>query len=188
MTINTFKLNLAVLSFCAILTLLAPAAADAQRRDYLTPAEIELVRDNQEIDLRIGVLTKAIDRRLAVVSNNTAKVTDKPDSSWGELPKGTRFELFSDIDRLLRKAIDDIDDVASRNMDSKLFPKAMNKLIASCQSYVPQFRSLIDTAADDKEKGALLGSLESCGQIIEAAAKVPKEPAKEEKKKKKDSR
>lgn len=184
MTTNTFKLSLAVVTACAVLTLFAPAVADAQRRDYLTPAEIELVRDNQEIDLRIGVLVKAIDRRLAVVNNETAKLTDKPDGSWGELPKGTRFELFSDIDRLLQKAIDDIDDVASRNMDSKLFPKAMNKLTASCQVYVPQFRALLDTAQDDKEKGALLGSLESCRQIIEASAKVPKEPAKEERKKK----
>lgn len=187
MTITTCKLVLALLMVGSVPTLFA-STADAQRRDYLTPAEIELVRDNQEIDLRIGVLTKAIDRRLAVVNNDTAKFNDKPDSSWGELPKGTRFELLSDIDKLLRKAIDDIDDVASRNMDSKLFPKAMNKLTTSCQAYVPLFRSLIDTSKDEKEKGALLGSIESCGQIIEAASKVPKEPAKEEKKKKKDSR
>jgi len=55
-------INFAVSAFTAFfcLTLLFPAAAKAQRRDYLSNEEIELVRDAQEIDLRIEVLTKAI--------------------------------------------------------------------------------------------------------------------------------
>ncbi len=62
---KTKKLKFALFALTTLfcLTLLLPAAANAQRRDYLTDEEIELVRDAQEIDKRIGVLTKAIDRR-----------------------------------------------------------------------------------------------------------------------------
>ena len=170
--------------FCAVLFF--PSASNAQRRDYLTAAEIELVRDAQAIDLRIMVLTKAIDRRLIVLKNDStqSKQLEKDSEKWGELPKGTRQQLFLDIEKILQKAVDDIDDVAARNMDSKLFPKAMFKLTASCQEYIPQFRTFFDTAKDEKEKGAILGVIENCNAVIEASAKVPKEPTKEEKKKK----
>ncbi len=178
------RLTFAFLTAVFCLAMFSPEPAAAQRRDYLTDAEIELVRDNQEIDLRIGVLTKAIDRRLAIIKNEPSKISEKESGAWGAPPQGTRQQLLTDIEKLLQKAIDDIDEVASRNMDSKLFPKAMNKFSASCQSYLPQFRMFIDTAADEKERGTLLGSIEHCNSVIEASAKVPKEAPKEEKKKK----
>jgi hypothetical protein len=176
------KINLSLTLFAAIfcVALFLPTVAKAQRRDYLTEAEIELVRDAQEIDLRIMVLTRAVDRRLAVIKNQPLKEKE----AWGEPPKGTRVELLIDIEKLLQKAIDDIDDVAERNKDSKFFPKAVHKLADSCTEYLPQFKSFLDATKDEKERGSLLGSIESCNDVIEAASKVPKEPAKEEKKKK----
>ena len=39
----------------------------AQNRDYLTDEEIEMVRDTEEIDKRIDVLIRCIDRRFAVL-------------------------------------------------------------------------------------------------------------------------
>lgn len=178
------KINPSLTIFAAFfcIALFFPLSARAQRRDYLTEAEIELVRDAQEIDLRIMVLTKAVDRRFAVLKNQPLKEKEE----WGEPPKGTRFDLLSDIERILGKAIDDIDNVAERNKDSKLFPKAVNKLADSCTGYLPQFKSFIDTVKDEKERGALLGSIENCNEVIAASSKVPKEPAKEEKKKKSD--
>src|SRR5690349_14570565 len=98
------KIILSLTVFTAIfcIALFFPLAADAQkRRDYLTEEEIELVRDAQEIDLRIMVLTKAIDRRFAVLNNRTPKEKEE----WGALPKGTRVELLIDIEKLLQKAI-----------------------------------------------------------------------------------
>lgn len=180
---NETNLRLTISLFTALvcLTLLAPSGASAQRRDYLTEAEIELVRDAQEIDLRVAVLSRAIDRRLAVIKNSAPQ---KEPEKWGEPPTGTRVQLLLDIEKILQKAVDDIDDVARRNMDSKLFPKAMNKLTASCQEYLPQFKTFFDTSKDEKEKGAILGAIENCNSVIEASSKVPKEPAKEEKKKK----
>ena len=170
--------------FAAIfgIALLIPSSAQGQRRDYLTEAEIELVRDAQQIDLRVEVLTRSIDRRLAVISNQTPKEKE----IWGPLPTGSRIELLLDIEKLLQKAIDDVDEVADRNKDSKLFPKAVHKLADSCREYLPRFKSFFDTAKDEKERGALLGATQNCNEVIEASAKVVREPTKEDKKKPKN--
>ncbi|MBS1792256.1 MAG: hypothetical protein JSS81_00295 [Acidobacteria bacterium] len=161
------------------LFLSAAIAADAQRRDYLTEDEIELVRDAQQIDLRIKVLARAVDRRIAVLKNETPKESKE----WGPLPQGTPAELYSDIDKLLEKAIDDIDDVAERSRDSRFFPKAVFKLSDSCREYIPQFKTFIDAVKNEKERGSLLGAIEKCDEVIEASTKVPREPEKNEKKK-----
>lgn len=157
------------------LLLFLPAAADAQRRDYLTDQEVEIVREAQEIDRRIEVLTKAIDRRFAALNNETFKQSEKEAEKWGELPAGNRAQLISDITKILQKAVDDIDDVAARSPDSKLFPKAVHKLAEQAQKFLPQFKTQLDKTTDDKERGSILNSIDLCNQIIEAAAKVPKE-------------
>lgn len=173
-------------AFTAFLILFLFAAASAQSRDYLTDAEIELVRDAQQIDLRVEVLVKAVDRRIAVV-NNTARV-EKESEKWGDPPKGTRVQLLSDVAKILQKAIDDVDDVARREAgkQSKFFVKAMHKLAEAANRFQPQFKSLLDGAKEEKERGALLNAGELCAQIIEASAKVPKEVPKDEKKKQKN--
>ena len=185
------KFTLYVLALCFCLMLFFPA--NAQRRDYLTDEEIELVRVNQQIDLRINVLTKAIDRRFLVINNDAsqAKQIAKDEEKWGELPKGSRPLLLWNIERILQKAIDDIDDVAAHTKtDSEFFPKAIFKLADACQIYTPKLKTILDSSKDEKEKGSLIGALDSCSQIVEASAKVPKIPTKEElkaeKKKKKN--
>ncbi len=175
------KFTLYALTAFFCLTLFFPASANAQRRDYLTDEEIELVRDAQEINLRINVLTKAIDRRFLVINNNASqsKQVKKDTEKWGELPTGSRSQLLWNIERILQKAIDDIDDVAAHNKtNSEFFPKAVFKLTDSCQSYIPQLKTLFDSSKDEKEKGSILGAIDSCNQIIEASAKVPKEEKK----------
>ena len=181
-----FAFQYAFSFFCVILFLAAftPVSANAQRRDYMTEAESELVREAQEVDLRMNILTKMIDRRFAALNNVPVK-TEKNSEKWGEPPAGTRLELLSDIAKLLQKAVDDIDDVAAHNrMDSKLFPKAMRNLAEAAQRYLPKLKSVYDQNPDAKEKGLLIGATELCESIIEASAKVPKEAPKEGKKKK----
>lgn len=170
-----FCLILPAAIFCA--ALFFPGEANAQRRDYLTDAEIELVRDAQEIDLRISVLTRAVERRLDAINNKAVKENEK----WGEAPKGTRIQLLADIEKLLQKAIDDVDDVASRNKDNKLFPKAVHKFADACRAYQPQFKTFLDATKDEKERGVLLGSIEKCDSVIEASANLPKEVEKKKK-------
>ena len=185
---NKLKLPVYALTVLFCLTLLFPVLINAQRRDYLTDEEIELVRDAQEIDLRVGVLTKAIDRRFLVLNNDNsqAKRVEKDMEKWGELPKGSRSLLVWDIERILQKSIDDIDDVAAHTKkDEILFPKAIFALTDSCQGYIPKLKTLYDSAADEKEKGSILGAIDNCSQIIEASAKVPKIDPKEKKKKSK---
>lgn len=179
---NTF--NFIVWLVCAILFFAAAAPTNAQKRDYMSDAESEIVREAQEIDRRIDVLVKMIDRRFALINNQSFKIEKNPEK-WGDPPAGTRLELLSDINKLLQKAIDDIDDVAAHNrMDSKLFPKAMHSLAEASNKYLPQLKAIYDKSPNDKEKGLLLGATEFCQQIIEAAAKVPKEAPKDDKKKK----
>ncbi len=189
MKLKKSKYVIYVLTSFFCLTLFFPASANAQRRDYLTNEEIELVRDAQEIDLRIGILTNAIDRRFLVLNNDNsqAKKVEKDLDKWGELPKGSRSAMLWDIERILQKAIDDIDSVAEhKQMDEKLFPKAVFGLANACQGYIPKLKTLYDSIKNEKEKGSILGAIDDCNQVIEASAKVPKETPKE-KKKKKDS-
>jgi len=169
--------------------------ATAQRRDFVSDQEAELIRENQEIDRRIEVLTKFIDRRLAAagIPGNQWK-PQKEAELWGEEPKGTRLDLLYDTKRILQKAVDDIDDIASREgvaiegneKTGKLFPKAVRNLSAAATRFKPIFQTELSKSTNEKEKGLLFDSIELCDQIIEAAAQLPAEPSKAEKKKAKN--
>lgn len=174
-----------VLSFLA-------SSADAQRRDFVNDQEAELIREHQEIDRRIEVLVKFIDRRLAAAGIAGHQWKPEKDSElWGEEPNGTRLDLLYDTKRILQKAVDDIDDIASREgaaiegneKSGKLFPKAVRNLAAAAARFKPIFQAELARSSVEKEKGILFDSIELCNQIIEAAATLPKEPAKEGKKK-----
>ena len=167
--------------------------ANAQsRRDYMTDAEIELVRDAQDIDLRIDVLTKMIDRRFAVLKLDVggAKIPNKETDKWGPAPEGTRMEILDDIRKLLDKAIDDIDDTAMhpnkviidpnkpdkvKKTDEARFPSSVKNLAASAKRYQPALKSLLDKTTDEREKGLILGAIDSCDEIIAATTKLHSE-------------
>lgn len=170
-------------------------SADAQRRDYMSDEEIELIRDAQDIDLRIDTLSTMIDRRFTALGIDAggAKIKPKNADKWGPEPTGTRLQLFHDIRQLLQKAADDIDDIAGRNeisqaqnkMEGKLFPKAVRSLAASATRYLPLLESAGSKSEDRMEQGTLTKAVELCEAIIESAKKLPPEPTKEEKKKSK---
>lgn len=205
--------KLFVFSTLAVAVFCTTTAASAQRRDSLTEAEIELVRDAQAIDARIEIFVKAVDRRLAVLNIQTnqtnqtradddkkSKVDDKKSKkeaeNWGEPPTGTRLELLTDIKKILASAIDNIDDAAAHaengaprgssgdaKKDAKMFPKAVRKLVEASNRFLPELKAELDKSTDEREKGLILSAIESCEQIIEASGKVPKEEPKESKKK-----
>jgi len=166
--------------------------AVSAQRDNFTPEEIELVRDAQEIDRRIDILTQIIDRRFSALKIDTggAKISPKDSKKWGELPQSTRFELLLDIRRILQKAIDDIDSLAERpdsivigepergkkpKTYDDLFPKAVRSLAAAAERYRPALKTELDRESANAEKGSILDALESCDQIIAAVAKLPAE-------------
>ncbi len=186
-----------LLAFLAAIFVLSAIAvpAEAQRRDFVNDQEADLIREYQEIDRRIDVLMMFIDRRLAAagIAGNQWKQPKDPEL-WGEDPKGTRVDLLYDTKRILQKAVDDIDDIASREgaaiegneKSGKIFPKAVRNLSAAATRFKPIFQAELAKATNEKEKGLLFDSIQLCDQIIEAAATLPKEPTKAEKKKAKN--
>jgi hypothetical protein len=169
--------------------------AHAQRRDYMTEAEIELVRDSQEIDKRIDVLTKMIDRRFVAlgIDSGGLKPGAKEQKAWGEPPTGTRSQLIADIRQLLQKAVDDIDDVAEHNenthaankTEGPLFPVAVRNLAASANRYKPLLNSQLTKTTDERDKGMILNAIELCDSITESVVNLPPEVITTDKKKKK---
>lgn len=157
----------------------------AQPRDHLTNEEIELIRNIQELDLRMEVYVKAIDRRFLVLNNdNSQAVQIKKDSEkWGELPAGTRLELLLDIKKILQEAIDKIDDVALRDEKSELLPYAVHILADGVRRFAPELEKFRDTATERREIGVIADSLDFSNQIIEASTKIPKPTKKRQKEK-----
>src|SRR5882724_13683930 len=160
----------------------------AQTRDHLTDQETELVRFYQELDKRIDVFIKAIDRRFAIINGTTQPggkklVKDEPD--WGELPKGTRAELLGDIAGILDEAITNLDDVSHRDEKNPLISRSLRKLTASTNGYLRQLVALRDRTKDPDEIAALERVADNAKQIIDVGDKLPAPVAEPDKKKKK---
>lgn len=150
----------------------------AQNRDHLTPEEVEIVRDVQEIDKRMLVFTKAIERRFLVL-NGTDKLTqeqtkqiEKDKEFWGELPTGTNAQLLSDIDKIIDEAINKIEDVSEREVESELFPVAFYILSDRAKTYIPRLEKFAETSKERREIAVINSAVNNCSEIIEASAKV----------------
>jgi len=148
-----------------------------QDRDHLTPKEIDLVKDAQELDKRIEVFIKAADRRLLVISGGrdaaTSKQLKKDSESWGELPTGSRAELVGDIARILDEAITNIDDVSSRDERNPLISKALRKLAEETTRIVTQLKPLSTQAKGEAEIASFEQLMENADAIVAAANKLP---------------
>lgn len=159
--------------------------ADAQKRNNLTDEEDMQIRDAQEIDLRMKVFIKVIERRLLAINDPNAaqsKQAQKDAGDWGDLRTGERAELLFDIQRTIDEAIAKIDDASERDEKNPLFSKAVRILAEGCGRIVPQLEALKIDA--EKEGIFRRNSVDSCNQVIAATAKLPKEEIKTEKKKK----
>ena len=177
-------------------TVLSFAVDTSAQRDYFTAEEIEVIRDAQEIDRRIAALVHAMDRRFSVLKIDVAAPPFKENTEWGELPKGSRTELLSDIRRIMHKAVDDIDNLAERpdsgflpDKDSKessryseLFPKAVRTLAAAAARYTPVFKTELDKTTSNAERGYLIDSIDLSQQVIDSVTKLPPDAPKKSKK------
>ena len=159
----------------------------AQKRDHLTPQEVDLVKEAQILDKRIDVFIKAAERRLMVINNSAsanAKQLKKDSERWGELPTGSRAELVSDIARILDEAITNIDDVSSRDERNPLIPKSLRKLATAVNTIMGQLKPLGAQAKSDAEIASFEMLNEDAQSILEAANKLPAEAEKKAKKNK----
>ncbi|MDX6303200.1 MAG: hypothetical protein QOI77_169 [Blastocatellia bacterium] len=167
---------------------LVNGSVSAQTRDHLTDQETELVRFYQELDKRIDVFIKAIDRRFAIINGTTlpgAKKLVKDEPDWGELPKGTRAELLGDIAGILDEAITNLDDVSHRDPKNPLISRSLRKLTASTNAYLRQLTALKEQVKDPDEAAAIDHVADNAKQIIEVGAKLPAATPEADKKKKK---
>jgi hypothetical protein len=165
------------------------AAAQHDKREHLTPQEIESVRDAQALDARTTVFIKAAERRMQAIfgqipadvkqskkdKDKDAKITE----DWGDLPTATRAELLYDIAHILDEAIENVDDTAQRDPKSALIPKAVRKLSDAAQRFLSQLTPLRASTIDKAEREQLEQAIDNAQQIIEAAKKVPAEETKE---------
>ena len=169
-----------------VISLLLANTALAQR-DYLTPQEVDLVKEAQILDKRIDVFIRAAERRLIVINGSAsaaanAKQLKKDSERWGELPTGSRAELVSDIARIVDAAIDNIDNVSMHDERSPLIGKSLRKLAASVNSIMAQLKPLSAQAKSDAEIASFEQLNEGVQSIMEAATKLPPEVEKKAKK------
>lgn len=176
----------------ASLTLLSfSSTTKAQRADHLTDEEIELIRDVQEIDYRMEIYARAIERRLLAINGTSGldkdglKLLEKETERWGPLPEGTFSSLLSDIPRILDEAISKIEDVAERNESSDLFPFAVYIIADYCRDLPPRLETLRSRASGARDFALINTALGECSDIVEASSKVPRPDPKERNKKKK---
>lgn len=172
--------------FAAVL--LIAGSASAQNREHLTDQETELVRFHQELDKRIEVFIKAIDRRFAILNGRAqpaSKKLMKDEPEWGDLPKGTHTELLGDIAAILDEAITNIDDVSLRDEKNPLISRALRKLTTAANGYLTQLGALRNQTKDADEQAAIERVADNANQIIEVGAKIPPPAAEPDKKKKK---
>ena len=173
-------------------TVLFAQTANAQRRDHLTPQEVDLVKEAQALDKRIDVFIKAAERRLLVINGGTvapnspqAKQLKKDSERWGELPTGSRAELVSDIARILDEAITNIDDVSGRDERNPLIPKSLRKLAQAVNTMMDQLKPLRVQVKTESEIASFESLNEGAQSILEAATKLPPEVEKKAKAKNK---
>ena len=161
-------LTAALLLLC--LSPAAPHGTAAQRREHLTPEEIEHVRDNQELDKRTGVFVRAAERRVLMLTDPAAaaRAAEKEKETWGEL-KGTRSQLLYDVGRILEEAVVNIDDVHQRDPASSLLRKSLYKLSEAAARFVPQLTPLREQVSDEAERDQLERAIETAQEILEAA-------------------
>lgn len=149
-----------------------PAAAV---RDYLTPKEEERVKEAQILDKRIEVFIKVAERRLLALTDPAAssnKQVQKDMEKWGELPKGTRVELMLDISNILDAAVTNIDDVALRDENNRLLPKALRKLADAATRFQAQLIAMREQIREGQERAALERIMENVQEILGAANKL----------------
>ena len=155
-------------ALCACLSL--AATAHAQKREHLTPEEIELVRDNQELDARTKVFITAAERRLLAVTNpaESAKNAPKEKEKWGEV-QGTRAQLFYDISKILEEAVVNVDDVAEHNPESPLLRKSLYMLAEATTRMLPELTKLREATQNEAEADQLDRAIETAREITDAA-------------------
>jgi hypothetical protein len=164
-------------SLVLLLICLSATRSSAQKRDHLTPEEVELVRSAQILDIRMAVFIKAANRRLLVLTDPNAassRQVEKDMKKWGELPKGTRAELLGDFSKILEEASTNIDDVGGRDPKNPLIAKALRMLADASTRFLSELKPM-RAQYQGAEREVLEQAIENAQLIVEAADRLPPE-------------
>ncbi len=147
----------------------------AGRRDSLTTNENDLVQESKSPVERVQILTKAVDRRLAALSDpNTARPEEPADfiEKFGEFPMGSRSELLGDVVRIINEASDYLNELATREPYSRLMIKAAREFVGAAERWQPKLEAMKQKVRGE-ETNLLNEALEKVQEIIESGRKLP---------------
>lgn len=139
-----------------------PCPTAAQESDeYLTPKEINKLKEAQEIDLRVKVLMKIAERRLLLLEDRSAQQSKKDEDEWGPLPKVSPPILLNHYVKALDEAIINIEDAHSREVDTEVLYKAMKTFREAIERHLVRLSALEKALTAEEEKAALARAMEA---------------------------
>lgn len=144
-------------------------AAQSQKRDHLTEQEVDLVRENQELDRRIEVFIKAADRRLLALTTPNAVQKKKEEEVWGPLPTGTKIELLTDYKKILEEGEEKLEDAYTKGSKNDLLTKALKKFKDAAIRQIAELRKLAPQLTDKKEQRALEEAISEAETVTKGA-------------------
>ena len=139
------------------------------RRDHLTEKEVALVREYQELDLRVEVFLRAAERRLLVLTNPEPKQKKKEEELWGPLPTGSRLELLQDYRRILEELEEKLDDTLNLDPRNPLLKKSLKKAKEGATGHLTELRTLTSRLTDRAEQKALALAIEEAERVAAAS-------------------
>jgi hypothetical protein len=141
----------------------------APKRDHLTEKEVDLVREYQELDLRVEVFIRAAGRRVLLLIDPSAKQKKKEEEIWGPLPTGNRLELLQDYQRILEELEEKLDDALNIDPRQPLLKKALNKAKDGVERHLIDLRRFGASLSDASERKALTLAIEEAERIAGAS-------------------
>lgn len=176
MMTKTFKFL--ILISLLLISINASTSKGTPSRDHLTEQEAGLVADNQELDKRIAIFIKTIERRFLLIANPNATQSKKEQETFGDFPKGTRAELLMDIAKIIDESISNIENVNDKDPSNPLIAKSLRKFGEACKGFVTQLSTMLNQTKEDRERVAIEKAIENAQMVIEAANKLPAETKK----------
>ncbi len=175
---RTKKFKFLFLVSLLLISINASTSKAVPSRDHLTEQEAGLVADAQELDKRIAVFTKIIERRFLLITNPNATQSKKEQETFGDFPKGKRTELLSDIAKIIDESISNIESVNDKDSSNPLIEKSLRKFGESCKGFVTQLSTMLNQTKDEGERRAIERAIENAQLVIDAAKNLPAETKK----------
>jgi len=180
--------SLLIVLTLALMSLCPSASAFQEADDYLTPQEINQLKEAQEIHLRVKVLMKIAERRLLLLENPAAEQARKDEREWGALPKASPITLLNHYVKVLDETIINIEDAHAREVDAETLYKALKTFREATEQQLPRLRALHQKVTGDDEKATLQRAIEAAELAHSDAADGEKQLAEQVQKKKKPAR